>query len=71
MYRFISDPNQAANALLTGDVDLATQLSGEAINTVQNAGNGIELMKIEALKINYVRFNAQKGPTADPLVRQA
>ncbi len=54
-----------------GAVDLATQLSGEAINTVQNAGNGIELLKTEALKINYVRFNAQKGPTADPLVRKA
>ena len=71
VYKFISDPSQAANALLTGEVDLATQLSGEAINTVQNAGDGIELMKIEALKINYVRFNMQKGPTADPLVRQA
>lgn len=71
VFKFISDPSQAANALLTGEVDLATQLSGEAINTVQNAGNGIELMKIEALKINYVRFNMQNGPTADPLVRQA
>ena len=64
VFKFISDPNQAANALQTGAVDLATQLSGEAINTVQNAGNGIELLKTEALKINYVRFNAQKGPTA-------
>ena len=71
VFKFISDPNQAANALQTGAVDLATQLSGEAINTVQNAGNGIELLKTEALKINYVRFNAQKGPTADPLVRKA
>ena len=71
VFKIITDPNQAANALQTGAVDLATMLQGEAINTVQNAGNGIELLKLEALKINYVRFNAQKGPTADPMVRKA
>lgn len=70
-FKFISDTTQTANALLTGDVDLATSLSGEAINTVANAGNGVELLKTEALQINYVRFNMKNGPTADPLVRQA
>ena len=71
VFKFITDPNQAANALQTGAIDIATQLSGEAINTVQNAGNGIDLIEVEALKINYIRFNSQKGPTADVRVRQA
>lgn len=70
VFKFISDPSQAANALLTGEVDLATSLSGEAINTVDQADN-VELLKVEALAINYVRFNMQKGPTADAKVRQA
>ena len=71
VFRFISDPTQTANALLAGEIDLATQLSGEAINTVDQAGGNVSLMKVEALQINYVRFNMQNGPTADPLVRQA
>ena len=71
VFKFISDPTQTANALLTGEIDLATQLSGEAINTVDQAGGNISLLKVEALQINYVRFNMQNGPTADPLVRQA
>ncbi len=71
VFKFITDPNQAANALQTGAIDMATQLSGEAINTVEKAGNGIELVKVEDLKINYIRFNSQKGPTADVRVRQA
>lgn len=70
-FRFINDSTQTANALLTGDIDLATQLTGEAINTISNAGNGVNMMKVEAMQINYVRFNMKNGPTADPLVRQA
>lgn len=71
VFKFISDPTQTANALLAGEIDLATQLSGESINTVDQAGGDISLQKVEALQINYVRFNMQNGPTADPLVRQA
>ena len=71
VFRFISDPTQTANALITGDLDLATMLSGESINTVDKAGGDVSLVKLEALKINYVRFNMKNGPTADPLVRQA
>ena len=70
VFKFITDSNQAANALLTGAVDIATSLSGEAINTVDKAEN-VELLKIEDLKINYMRFNSQRGPTADIRVRQA
>lgn len=71
VFKFITDSTQTANALITGEIDMATTLTGEAINTIDNAGNGVELVKLEALKINYVRFNMQNGPTADPLVRQA
>lgn len=71
VFKFISDPTQTANALLAGELDLACKLSGEAINTVDKAGGNISLLKSEALQINYVRFNMQNGPTADPLVRQA
>ena len=70
-FKFITDSTQAANALITGTTDIATNLSGEAINTVANAGGDIEELKIEALKINYVRFNYQNGPTADANVRKA
>lgn len=70
-FRFITDATQTANALITGDLDLATNLSGESINTVDQAGGDISLLKLEALQINYIRFNMKNGPTADPLVRQA
>lgn len=69
-FKFINDSTQAVNALLTGVVDLATDISGEAINTVAESDD-LELLLDEALKINYIRYNDVNGPTADLKVRQA
>lgn len=70
-FKFIKDASQAANALIKGEVQLATGLTGESINTVANAGGPVTLMKSKALKISYIRLNMQNGPTSDLLVRQA
>lgn len=70
VFKFISDPTQAANALLTGEVDIATDLAGEAINTVSKSSSA-KILKKEAMQINYIRFNMKKGPTANADVRKA
>ena len=70
VFKFIKEPKQAANALQTGAIDIATQVSGEAIQSIEKA-EGVDLLKVEALKINYIRYNSQKGPTADVRVRKA
>lgn len=68
--KFITDSTQTANSLLTGEVDLATDLTGEAINTVGKA-DGFKLLKKEAMKVTYVRFGMKNGPTANADVRKA
>ncbi|MCD8074046.1 MAG: ABC transporter substrate-binding protein [Lachnospiraceae bacterium] len=71
-FRFITDTSQSANAVLTGEVDIATDLTGEAANTVTSSGTeDISLMQVEQLKIDYIRLNTTTGPTADINVRKA
>ncbi len=68
--RFITDATQAANSVVTGEVDIATDLSGEAIETVSKA-DSCELVETQALQINYIRFNHNHEAMKDPNVRKA
>ena len=76
VFRFITDLTQNANAAVTGEVDIATDLMGEAIATVQ-ASDAVEVLTTQALQISYIRFNSRDeiegrpNPLADVNVRRA
>ncbi|MBR2834716.1 MAG: ABC transporter substrate-binding protein [Coriobacteriales bacterium] len=67
---FISDPTQAANKVVAGEVDIATDLMGEAIETVRNSSTA-EIWETQALQINYIRFNMRHEAMQDVRVRKA
>ena len=76
VFRFITDLTQNANAAVTGEIDIATDLMGEAIATVQ-ASDAVEVLTTQALQISYIRFNSREeiegrpNPLADVNVRKA
>ena len=76
VFRFITDLTQNANAAVTGEVDIATDLQGEAIATVQ-ASDAVKVLTTQALQISYIRFNSRDeiegrpNPLADVNVRKA
>lgn len=69
-FKPISDGNQAVNALRTGEINLATSLSGEAVQIARD-DESVKLMEMPGLHIAYIYFNQAKGPTADIKVREA
>lgn len=76
IFRFITDLTQNGNAAITGEVDIATDIQGEAIATVRDS-DATELWTTQALQISYVRFNTRDevngktNPLADLNVRKA
>lgn len=70
VFKVITDANQRVNALLSGDIDIATQLTGETVKTVA-LDETVNLMRRPGMQINYGLFNMKNGPTADPKVREA
>ncbi len=70
IFKVIGDSTQAANALQTGEIDLATDLRGEAVQTVKN-NKDLKLLEMPGIHIAYLYFNQVKGPTADIRVRKA
>lgn len=70
VFKVITDANQEVNALRTGDVDIATQLTGETVKIVAEDEN-VNLEKMAGIQIGYAYFNMVNGPTADAKVREA
>ena len=69
-FKPVSDGNQAVNALRTGEINLATSLSGEAVK-IAREDQSVELMETPGLHVAYIYFNQKSGPTADIKVREA
>lgn len=70
VYKVITDSNQAVNALRTGDIDIATQLTGETVKLVAE-DETVNLLQMPGIQINYAYFNMVEGPTSDIRVREA
>lgn len=70
IFKVIIDNNQAVNALKTGEIQIATDIAGEAVENVRNDDN-LVLMELPGLHVAYIYFNQVKGPTADKRVREA
>lgn len=69
-WKVVIDFNQAVNGLITGDLDVATDLKGEAVETVRQTEE-LELLECPGLHVAYLYFNQVNGPTADKKVREA
>lgn len=69
-FRFITDINMMVNALRSGEIHIATDLTGENIKVVQD-DESVVYADLPALQISYFYFNLVNGPTADINVRKA
>lgn len=70
VFKVITDPNQAVNALKTGEIDVASQINGEAVENVRKDPK-LELLETPGLQVSYLYFNQVHGPTKDIKVREA
>lgn len=69
-FKVITDPNQAANALKTGEIDIANSITGEAVQLVRDDPK-LKLQQTPGLHIAYLYMNQVNGPTKDKKVRDA
>ncbi len=69
-FKVITDMNQNANALRTGEIDFSERLTGEAVKIIRDDSN-VELLEMPGLHFAYIYFNQMTGPTADIKVREA
>ena len=67
---YITDVNQRVNALKTGEIDMAYDVTGEGVKQVQ-ADPNLTMVQQAGMGVNYIYFNMKNGPTADIRVRQA
>lgn len=70
VFKFISDTNMRANALRTGEIDIATDLQGESIEAIKSDENLI-IKEKPGMKVAFVSMNLKNGPTKDKKVREA
>lgn len=69
-FKVVSDDNQHVNGLKTGEIDLSTKISGEAVKLVREDSN-LVLLSQPNTSINLIGFNTEKGITSDVRIRQA
>jgi len=69
-FKFIADTNMRANALRTGEIDVATDLKGESIQSVKQDEKLVVTEK-PGMQVSYLAMNLKEGPTKDKKVREA
>ncbi len=69
-FKVMTDMTQQGNAMMTGEVQMALNVAGEAVKMVRES-EGVTLMETPSLGFAYISFNTAHGVTADPIVRQA
>jgi peptide/nickel transport system substrate-binding protein len=69
-FKIIPDPNMMTNALRAGDLDVGTDIKGQNRELIKQ-DEKLELLSEPALSLTYLDLNNKKGPTANPLVREA
>jgi peptide/nickel transport system substrate-binding protein len=69
-FKVITDMNQNANALRTGEIDFSSGLSGESVKLIREDQN-LSLLETPGLHVAYIYFNQVNGPTSDKKVREA
>ena len=69
-FKIIEDETQMSNSLLSGDIDVATSVTGQNRKIIDDADD-LELISIPGLSTTYLDLNMMEGPTADDKVREA
>ena len=67
---YITEVNQRVNALKTGEIDIAFDISGEGVQQIRDDPN-LNMVQNPGMGVNYIYFNMVNGPTADIRVRKA
>ncbi len=70
VFRPIPETSSRITELVTGGVDIATNVSPEAIPLIEGSGQA-EVRTVQSIRNIFVIFTAQEGPLADPRVREA
>jgi len=70
VFKFITDDSTMGNSLRSGDLDIATDITGENREIIEE-DEDLELLTTPGLQLNYLDMNYQEGPTSDPKVREA
>lgn len=70
VFKVITDMSQNANALRTGEIDFAQNLTGEAVKIIRDDAT-VNLLETPGLHFAYIYFNMLNGPTTDIKVREA
>jgi ABC-type dipeptide transport system, periplasmic component len=70
VWRFIPNPNMMVNALKTGEIDIATRITGPDREVIKKDPN-MTMLSTQGLNVTFVGMNMQEGPTANPKVREA
>ena len=69
-WKVVTDMTQANSGLQTGELDMATSLTGEAVQLIRQ-NSSLTLNQTAGLHVAYVYFNQVNGPTANQDVRKA
>ena len=70
VFRPIPETSSRITELVTGGVDIVTNVSPEAIPLIESGGQA-EVRTVPSIRNIFVIFTAQEGPLADPRVREA
>lgn len=70
VFKIITDSNQMTNALRAGDIDIATDITGESIKLISEDSN-LVTQEVPGLHVAYMYMNLLEGPTTDIRVREA
>jgi peptide/nickel transport system substrate-binding protein len=68
-FRFVAEPGTRLAGLLSGELDLITNLLPEDVETVEGAGK--QAVAVQGLEHPVIILNTEEGVTADPRVREA
>lgn len=70
VFKFIPDLSMMSNALISGDIDIATEVQGPDRQKLVNDQN-IDVQTMPGMNVYFAAMNMKEGPTADIRVRQA
>lgn len=70
VFKFIPDQSMMSNALLSGDIDISTEVAGPDRKKLEVDKN-VSLQTMPGMNVYFAAMNMQDGPTSDIRVRKA
>jgi peptide/nickel transport system substrate-binding protein len=69
-YRLIPEVSSRVAALVSGEVDIISNIPPDQIETIENA-DGVHVRSLESLNFHMIRFNTHHENVSDPRIRRA